>query len=518
MGRILLAGALLTFVVVGGWQLTVPGLYYDELLFVDAALGHPNGQFRDFSLGPVPIMLMTYIGALKAWLYFPIFQLFSVSAYSVRLPVLLIGALTLWIHARMLERAFSRQTALVFLPLAAVEPSTLLHTRLDWGPTALMMLLRALLLLGVVSWIRTREPRFLWLALGAAALGTFDKLNFLWFGPALLLALVLVYPGVIHDFWRQQRRQFLAVLGGGGAAAALLLAYTSRVVALSDDTGTFDPLYRFAVVRQLLTGEVAGVGVYSVVTTRDDLWSLAAPHLQILLVAGAGALLCGLWQRQRIDWRMLVFLALFFLFTLLALYLTPQATGPHHLATLVPSWLFALAVLLAPAFEGNGRWHRAVAGLAALLIVVVCGSSLRMVWHSLEGFAAAPKPAWDAGSTRLAETLRQFPGQPIVTVDWGSATTINGLTDGGAEILDEWPLFLQPLDEERARHFEALLPRQPLFVVPAEGKANFPATRETFFAAASARGWTLQRLSTIPAYDSTPLYELYRAGLPTLPP
>ncbi|MFZ9584568.1 MAG: glycosyltransferase family 39 protein [Pseudohongiellaceae bacterium] len=199
MARILLAGALLTFVVVGGWQLTVPGLYYDELLFVDAALGHPNGQFRDFSLGPVPIMLMTYIGALKAWLYSPIFQLFGVSAYSVRLPVLLIGALTLWVNAKMLERAFSRQAALVFLPLAAVEPSTLLHTRLDWGPTALMMLLRALLLLGIVSWIRTREPRFLWLALGAAALGTFDKLNFLWFAPALLLALVLVYPGVIHS-------------------------------------------------------------------------------------------------------------------------------------------------------------------------------------------------------------------------------------------------------------------------------------------------------------------------------
>ena len=67
------------FLLANGVGLSDPGLQYDELLFVNAALGdtHPyHGFIYNEALG-IPTMLMAYIGALKAWLYAPIFSIFG---------------------------------------------------------------------------------------------------------------------------------------------------------------------------------------------------------------------------------------------------------------------------------------------------------------------------------------------------------------------------------------------------------------------------------------------------------
>ena len=45
----------------------------------------------------LPLMLMPYMGALKAWLYAPILAIFRPTAYSIRIPVLLIGSITIWL-------------------------------------------------------------------------------------------------------------------------------------------------------------------------------------------------------------------------------------------------------------------------------------------------------------------------------------------------------------------------------------------------------------------------------------
>src|SRR6185436_13564341 len=51
-----------------------PGVEYDEVLFVNAALGGhwANGGFVARRLFGVPTMVMPYSGALKSWLYAPI--------------------------------------------------------------------------------------------------------------------------------------------------------------------------------------------------------------------------------------------------------------------------------------------------------------------------------------------------------------------------------------------------------------------------------------------------------------
>ncbi|MES2605816.1 MAG: glycosyltransferase family 39 protein, partial [Pseudomonadota bacterium] len=329
--RLLLRGfiatALLLFVGIAGWRLATPGLYYDEMLFVDAALGSPNGIFLSLKFGEVPIMLMAYIGALKAWLYYPIFKLFGVSAFTVRAPMVLLGALTLWLNYQVALRAFSRPVALTFLAMAALEPSTLFHTRIDWGPTALMMLFRALMLLSVVSWIKTRNPRYLAATLGVTALGLFDKLNFLWFCPALLLAVLCLYPREIIAFCQQHVRFCIGLLAATAVIGGVLFYYVTNYVPLEEEVGNVDWSQRWPVVKQLLLMTIAGTGVYGVVTD-GDMAALGSPHLQVLGVVAVIAAVIAILRRREIDWRMTAFFLVFFGATLVELAVTRQATGP----------------------------------------------------------------------------------------------------------------------------------------------------------------------------------------------
>lgn len=509
--------ALLAFIAIACWNLGSLGLYYDEMLFVNAALGAPHNMFIHYKLGEVPIMLMSYIGALKAWLYYPIFGLFGVSTLTVRLPVILIGGLTLWLNSRVVANAFSEKAALLFLLMAAVEPTTIFHTRLDWGPTALMMLFRSLMLLNTILWLKTQQKRYLAFAVTAIVFGTFDKLNFLWFAPGLAAAVLLVYPREVFDFIKSQWR-FCSALAAVIALLALgLLAYTKSNLPLEEEIGHMDWSFRWIVVTRLLLGALSGVNVYATVTMNTDDVTLAKPHLWVLLGALAVALCvfirCRQWQRLR----SFVFLLLFSLFTLVALFVTKQATGPHHIATLAPLWLMLLAALLSPAFEaGQHTWLR---GLAALAVTVVMISALRIDQRNLAAFSNNPKHAWDPGINELAPIASQHAGEPVITIDWGSGTTIVGLLKGNVDIRDDWMSFRTPPTEETARHYEELIQyKKPIFIVPANGEAEMPETRENFLALVKLRNWQLEPVTVINSARSSPLFEIYSVRLPAESP
>ena len=93
-------GLLLAFTAFATYQIHSPGLYMDEMDFVAAATG--KRPYRSW-LG-IPLMVFPYIGALKAWIYTPIFALFGVSAVSIRLPVVLISCGTLALGYTLVRR------------------------------------------------------------------------------------------------------------------------------------------------------------------------------------------------------------------------------------------------------------------------------------------------------------------------------------------------------------------------------------------------------------------------------
>src|SRR5438552_3329823 len=76
------------------------------------------------------------MGALKAWIYAPVFRFFGVSALTIRLPAILLAAVTLLIFFQTLRAKLGAVWATIPVWIMAVDPVNLFPSRLDWGPTA----------------------------------------------------------------------------------------------------------------------------------------------------------------------------------------------------------------------------------------------------------------------------------------------------------------------------------------------------------------------------------------------
>ncbi len=129
--------AVCVFVFLAAYRIELPGLYYDELAFVNAALGAPDNTFIYMRLGRLPFLVFPYMGALKAWGYYPIFHLFGVSALTIRLPAILLGAVTLLIFYQFMRAKLGAVWATIALWIMAVDPASIFPSRLDWGEEAM---------------------------------------------------------------------------------------------------------------------------------------------------------------------------------------------------------------------------------------------------------------------------------------------------------------------------------------------------------------------------------------------
>src|SRR5438132_733463 len=93
------------FIAVGILFAPLLGIENDEALFGSAIWGSPG---RD-----IPLMLMTYVGALKGWLYAPVFRFWIPGPYSIRVPAVLIGAATVWLFFLLLRRVGGERVAII---------------------------------------------------------------------------------------------------------------------------------------------------------------------------------------------------------------------------------------------------------------------------------------------------------------------------------------------------------------------------------------------------------------------
>src|SRR5206468_3796896 len=125
LSDVLAITATCIFIFLAAYRIELPGLYYDELAFVNAAQGAPDNTFIYMRLGPVPLLVFPFIGALKAWIYTPIFGLFGVSALTIRLPVILIAAVTLLIFYQLMRAKLGAVWATIAVWIMAVDPANL---------------------------------------------------------------------------------------------------------------------------------------------------------------------------------------------------------------------------------------------------------------------------------------------------------------------------------------------------------------------------------------------------------
>ena len=442
---------LTVYLLISCWSLSLPGLEYDEVLFANAALGHLDETFITYEVKwgtlRLPLMLMNYIGALKAYIYFPLFELFPVSPVTTRLPAILIGAASLLAVYLALFRLTDRRVALWVGLLIATDPSFVFHTRIDFGPTVLMMFLKTTSLLAFIKFCKTRQSSFLAIGSFLLGLGVFDKANFLWYVLGLLLASLLVWRKQLMEYVTVHNvlvSSFFLVLGslpfiyynvatGGGT-------FKDRILLPEDFSGALKT--RTA----LLIETVNGTGLYKFanglkpVGSIEALTSLWPGTITPWVIAG-----CVLFSLRR--WRIKtgvanpigMFFALLFTVIVVEIYLTRLPVGWHHFMMLWPFHYMALGVfLLQSAPKESGPAERLATNrpivsrnLPVALLICMIASNLIVDGTYLRSFSKEGGRGFFSDAIyQLAEHALERTDQRFLLMDWGFSNQLLLLSRG----------------------------------------------------------------------------------------
>jgi len=473
-----------------------PGVEYDEVLFVNAALGGHYPNFVSSRLFGVPTMVMPYTGALKSWLYYPIFEVFGVSVTSVRVPAIAMLVATIVLAFVLARRLFGAWPAALLAVVMATDPAFMTMAKADWGPVALSALLRIGALAAYFAWAHTGSARWLWTLAAALVLGVFNKLDYLAFVAALGLAAVIVdHRGIVA---RVRRAPAAAALPLVALASLLLVEYVEIVrparafpVARSDA----DLLERASDFWYLARTTMDGTAIFPYMTTRplDHRTAIAA------VAASAVAFAVGLvlWRlsrlRRGIDAELVPFaeaahVSAFVLVLLLAmtaiLVATPEAIGPHHAMLLWP-----LPALLAVSLLGTAtrlpaaRLRTGAVAVLAVGLVWLAGTQVRVAESYRSGFAS--DSAWASGWTpeiyAVVDAVRRVaPGvDRVMTADWGFGNQL--LAFGGDDVRrrldDAWGTFAFGTPEAINQLADAALRgRRTVLVLHASGAEQMPGT------------------------------------------
>src|SRR5258707_13199324 len=143
-------------------------------------------------------MLMSYLGALKSWVYAPIFRFWRPSIASVRVPVILAGAATIWLFWSLLRRIAGYRAAAVGSVLLATDTLFLLTTCFDWGPVVLQHLLLVSGVLCLVRFYQESRRRFLAVGFFLFGLALWDKALFAWILSGMAISVLFIFPNELR--------------------------------------------------------------------------------------------------------------------------------------------------------------------------------------------------------------------------------------------------------------------------------------------------------------------------------
>lgn len=487
------------------WDLVQdPGIHFDETLFVNAATLRIPGIFIAHSSFGVPTMVFAYIGALKSWLYDPIFAIFGTRPATIRMPVVLIasaGLLLLYLGVRDLV---NRPVALLALFVLCFDNSVFWLTRDDVGPSSIEFFLKCGTIFCAARWIRGRRTRWIVALVVVLALGLFNKLNFIW----VVNAAAAVSAIVIIGHWRSLRRHVreLAVWCAGLAAVYggflwYYLANRASIGAGRIGLGVISytwPQFQTG-TRAILSGTWFYDYALHPLAPRDlVVWT-------VFLLFAAGAIGSALpWRDRSLPVATLALATILIAFQNLITY---QATAGWHYISIYPSVIVVAAYgayVLADVALKNGR--RIAVALAVVGVASLAYSGTLMAKY----YAAIPhdtsNPAWSPRIYQLASYLKAQPGA-VFTADWGIFDSLFALNPGYRYHELEFELANSAPSNLKAVAMQVAATPGPKLVVT-HGPANlvFPASRANLLTALAGH---LHLTRAFSENDGAVLYEVY---------
>ena len=522
-----LAGCLF-FLLAGLALLGKIGIENDEALFSGSFL-KPYGGAYTVRIGHsrVPLMLMSYIGTLKAWLYRPLMSVFGTGLTVLRLPVLLAGVASIWLFYRLLYRIAGLRAAVIGCLLLAADATYLLAGLFDWGPVAMQHLLSIAGLLLVVRFYQLRRENALFWGFCLLGLAMWDKALAIWMLSGIAVATLVVFPRRLLALVSRRR---IAVAGLGFLLGVLpLLVYNEEngwaTFAGNVNRDTSDIPGKAHILIETAKGD----GFFSWMF--DEQWQTPSSHRPRGVIEQTSAEISSLFGHPRRH-------SLFYVFVL-ALLLTPLARGDalrailfaliamavawvematnaqtggsiHHTILLWPFPQMVVAVSLASASRRLGRAGIPVVAVAAAAMFLSGALVANEYYYVAYSFGGSP--AWSDAIFPLADYLKNAGSARVYCVDWGMFDPLRYLDRGRLELrVGSDPISKKDLTpDDREAVLRILEDSGALYVAHTKEFENFQGIDERLTAFAAAAGYRREMLAVIADSFGRPAFEVYR--------
>jgi Dolichyl-phosphate-mannose-protein mannosyltransferase len=503
------------------------GLQNDEALFGAAIFEPRTAYIVKFAHSRLPIMLMSYLGTLKSWIYVPIFKVFGTGAQALREPMLLAGVAGVWLFYLFLRRIAGKRAAVIGCGLLAVDSLYLLTICFDWGPVALqhLLLLGGMLLL--VKFYQERGALALaggWFLLGLAM---WDKALAAWMLSGIGIAGFLTFPRQIFAV-TTLRRVLLSAL------AFVLGALPLVIYNVREPWATFrgNVSYRTAEIpgkARLLLATADSYGLFSWLANDD--WQTKNQHQPKGLVQTASAGISTFASHPRHNLMLWAFcLALLLaplargnalraiLFALIAMLIawsqmavTAHAGGSVHHAILL--WPFPQIVIGVSLAAASRRLRSAgIPAVAAVLILLMVSGALVTNEYFTLIIRNGGAQNWTEAIFRLSDYMRGISSDDVFCVDWGIFDSLRVLNQGKLKLRVGTDPIAKPELTGEDREFLLRMIGDPrhVFINHTKDFEFFEGMNAKLVKYAADRGFRREMVAVIPDTYGRDVFEVYR--------
>jgi 4-amino-4-deoxy-L-arabinose transferase-like glycosyltransferase len=423
------------FVCTGGLWIWRPGIQTDEALFAVALwppFHYPASSIRMFG-HDIGVMVMSYIGAVKAWLWAPVFALWGTGPGAIRFPALVVGALSVWCFYRLLLHSLGVRAALAGCALLATDAVYLLTVRWDWGPVALQHLWAVAGMLGVLRWWQTRRLWWLALAFFLFGLGLWDKALFVWTLVGLGAATVIVFP---RELWRALSWRAVAVaVIAFGVGSFPFIRYNVRHDWITFRSNAVWSLEDFPQKVELIRVCLNGGALFGSIMRDDWEQPVREPESALERAVVGISTTAGSPRRGIQDWIFFASVLLIpfvwrtpakraalFALVLMAVTWVQMAVvkngggGAHHTILLWPMPQLVIAGVLGPL---SVRVPKGAVLLTAVVSITAVTNLLVVSTYYTNLVRNGATVAWTDAIYPASEALRRLPVEELCTADWG---------------------------------------------------------------------------------------------------
>lgn len=504
------------------------GIENDEALFANVFY-EPRGGGYAYRLGHIhlPLMILSYLGTLKSWIYRPIYRVFGIGLATTRLPVIFCGAATIWLLYRLLHRIAGQRAGLIGCGLLATDSIYLLTSTFDWGPVVLQ---HALVLGGLVSlllfWQDGKESALAW-GFFLFGLALWDKALAVWILSGIALAASVTLWRKIAG--RASKRRVAVAAMSLCVGALPLIFYNVHTRA-----GTFHGNARFDAndipekVRTLVD-TFHGSGLLGYFSPED--WQTPQPHAPRSGLQTASANLASFTGHPHHSLQLYGFLLallliplargsalraiIFALVTMIVAWVQMAFTGGagnglHHTVLLWPLPQVVMAISFAAASRRLGRVG--VPLFAAITAVLMLSGLLLVNEYYSRMVRNGGTISWTDAVFPLSDYMKSISTTAAYSLDWGFLDSLRMLTTNHVPVRVGEDSVNKPefTEADRARLVQMVSDPGNVFITHPLGSEFYPGLAAKLVQFARSTGYRQIRMAVIRDSNGRASFEVFR--------